>query len=207
MANICYLYTEKFVLEVAYRETPRPFWDALISRYRRPMTNGDNRDLDYSDSHDDVTKWSIFRVTGPLCGEFPAQRPVTRSFDVFFDLHLIKRLSKHSRGWWFETLSHPLWRHCNVNMLNYFKDYKKFIRISYYILDCIQQKKAKFTLEQPYMLPIFSILSIPCLLMRWRLQSPGHQQAWYWQNNPHYSVSTIRCILIMHIKEKKLMTC
>ena len=31
----------------------------------------------------------------------------------FFDLRLIKRLSKHSRGWWFETLSRPLWRHCN----------------------------------------------------------------------------------------------
>ena len=27
-------------------------------------------------------------------GEFPAQRPVTQSFDVFFDLHLNKRLSK-----------------------------------------------------------------------------------------------------------------
>ena len=41
-----------------------------------------------------------FRVTGPLCGEFtgpgefPTQRPVTRSFDVFFDLCLNKRLSK-----------------------------------------------------------------------------------------------------------------
>ena len=30
-------------------------------------------------------------------GEFPAQRPVTRSFDVFFDQHLNKRLSKHNR--------------------------------------------------------------------------------------------------------------
>ena len=49
-----------------------------------------------------------------VSGEFPAQRPVTRSFDVFFDLRLIKRLSKHSRGWWFETLSRPLWRHCNA---------------------------------------------------------------------------------------------
>ena len=60
---------------------------------------------------------NIFRVTGPLCGEFtgpgefPAQRPVTRSFDVFFDLRLNKRLSKQSRGWWFETLSRSLWRH------------------------------------------------------------------------------------------------
>ena len=28
-------------------------------------------------------------------GEFPAQRPVTRSFDVFFDLRLNKRLWRH----------------------------------------------------------------------------------------------------------------
>ena len=46
-------------------------------------------------------------------GEFPAQRPVTRSFDVFIDLRLINRLSKQSWGWWLETLSRPLWRHCN----------------------------------------------------------------------------------------------
>ena len=46
-------------------------------------------------------------------GDFLAQRPVTRSFDVFFDLRLIKRLSKQSWGWWFETLSRPLWRHSN----------------------------------------------------------------------------------------------
>ena len=32
---------EKLVLEVAYRETHPPFWDALISRYRRPMNNGE----------------------------------------------------------------------------------------------------------------------------------------------------------------------
>ena len=49
----------------------------------------------------------------PVPGEFPAQRPVTRSFDVFFDLCLNKRLSKQSWGWWFETLLCPLWRHCN----------------------------------------------------------------------------------------------
>ena len=42
-----------------------------------------------------------------------AQRPETRSFDVFFDLRLNKRLSKQSWGWWFGTLSCPLWRHCN----------------------------------------------------------------------------------------------
>ena len=35
----------------------------------------------------------------PLTGEFPAQRPVTRSFDVFFDLHLNEWLSKQSWDW------------------------------------------------------------------------------------------------------------
>ena len=49
----------------------------------------------------------------PVPGEFPTQRPVTRSFDVFFDLRLNKRLSKQSWGWWLETLSRPLCRHCN----------------------------------------------------------------------------------------------
>ena len=33
----------------------------------------------------------------PFNGEFPSQRPVTQSFDVFFDLCLNKRLSKQSR--------------------------------------------------------------------------------------------------------------
>ena len=39
----------------------------------------------------------------PVTGKFPSQRPVTWSFDVFFDLGLNKRLSKQSWGWWFET--------------------------------------------------------------------------------------------------------
>ena len=62
---------------------------------------------------------NIFRVTGHLCGEFtgpgefPTQRPVTQSFDVFFDLRLNKRLSKQWWGWWFESLSCLLWRHRN----------------------------------------------------------------------------------------------
>ena len=49
--------------------------------------------------------------------EFPAQRPVTRSFHVFFDLRLNKQLSKQSWGWWFETQSRPLWLHCNGSYL------------------------------------------------------------------------------------------
>ena len=58
---------------------------------------------------------ALYAGNSPVPGEFPAQRPVTRSFDVFFDLCLNKRLSKQWRGWWFETLSRPLWRQYNDN--------------------------------------------------------------------------------------------
>ena len=52
----------------------------------------------FMEKHDDVI--NILRVTGPLygdppvTGEFPSQRLVTRSFEIFFDLLLNKRLSK-----------------------------------------------------------------------------------------------------------------
>ena len=49
----------------------------------------------FAEVHDDVIKWKIFSALLALCvgnlpvtGEFPSQRPVMRSFDVFFDLHL-----------------------------------------------------------------------------------------------------------------------
>ena len=83
-----------------------------VVTYARVMTRIDYHMMTSSNGN-------IFRVTGPLCGEFtgpgefPTQRPVTRSIDVFFDLRLNKRLSKQPWGWWFETLSRPLWRHRN----------------------------------------------------------------------------------------------
>ena len=59
-------------------------------------------------------------VNSPVTGEFPTQRPVTQSFDVFFDLHLNRQLSKQWKRWWFETLPRPLWRHCNAHFKKYF---------------------------------------------------------------------------------------
>ena len=58
---------------------------------------------------------AICAGNSPVTSEFHAQRPVTRSFDVFFDLRLNKRFSKHLWGSWYETPSCPLRRHCNVN--------------------------------------------------------------------------------------------
>ena len=53
----------------------------------------------------------------PVTGELHTQRPVARSFDVFFDVHLNQQMSKKWRRQWFETPSCSLWRHCNVCML------------------------------------------------------------------------------------------
>ena len=61
---------------------------------------------------------AICAGNSPVPGEFPTQRPVTRSFDVYFDLRLNKRLCKQSWDWWFVTLLCPLWRHSNVPLDN-----------------------------------------------------------------------------------------
>ena len=49
----------------------------------------------------------------PVTGEFPAQSPMTRTFNVFFVLRMDKWMSKQSWAWWFETPSCSLWRHWN----------------------------------------------------------------------------------------------
>ena len=43
---------------------------------------------------------AICKGNPSISGGFPSQKPVTRSFGVFFYLRLNKRLSKQSRRWW-----------------------------------------------------------------------------------------------------------
>ena len=53
-----------------------------------------------------------------VTGEFPAQWPVTRSFDIlFFYPSLNKRLSKQRIHRWFETPSRLLWRQSNGRII------------------------------------------------------------------------------------------
>ena len=54
--------------------------------------------------------------------EFPSQRPVKWSFNVFFDLHLNKRLSKQLRRQWFGMPWYSLWRHCIFFIVLYWKE-------------------------------------------------------------------------------------
>ena len=78
--------------------------------------------IEYSLWRHQMETFSVLLALGagksPVTSEFPAQRPVTWSFDVFFYLRLNKRLSKQSWGRWFETPLRPLWRHCNVSKNN-----------------------------------------------------------------------------------------
>ena len=73
--------------------------------------------------HGDVIKWKHFPRYWPFVRGIH-RSPVNSAHKgqwrgaFFFDLRLIKRLSKHSRGWWLETLSRPLWRHCNASAEN-----------------------------------------------------------------------------------------
>ena len=65
---------------------------------------------------------NISRVTGHLCGEFtgpPHKGQWHGALIFFFDVRLNIRLSKQSRGWWFETLSRPLWCHRNENYFDW----------------------------------------------------------------------------------------
>ena len=59
------------------------------------------------------TLLALCAENSPVTGVFPSQRPVTRSFDVFFHLHPNKLLGKQSRRRWFETPSPSLCHHCN----------------------------------------------------------------------------------------------
>ena len=61
---------------------------------------------------------AICAGNSPVYDEFPAQRPVTRSFDVFFDLRLSKRLSEHSRGWWYFPHYWPFVRGIHRSTMN-----------------------------------------------------------------------------------------
>ena len=84
----------------------------------------------------EVTDWSennfnmmtssngnIFRVTGHLCGEFTGDSPQKGQWRGALVFCLNKRLSKHSWGWWFETLSRPLWHHYNVKCAPFTKKF------------------------------------------------------------------------------------
>ena len=92
--------------------------------------------LEENTEHDDVIIWKHFPRYWPFVREIhrsPVNSPHKRQWrgpSMFSLICLIKRLSKHSRGWWFETLSCPLWHRCNATV-SY-----QFVAVNVYIV-CI----------------------------------------------------------------------
>ena len=82
---------------------PNALWTA------KKKANG-YKELEYNT----ITEDGEIIINAEETKSYIAQRPVTSSFCVFFDLRLNKWLNKQSWGWWFETPSCSLWRHCNV---------------------------------------------------------------------------------------------
>ena len=99
--SLKHIFTGGYSFNISWRSTHPLYLYFLFSRWRHEM---------------EICSALLALCAGnsQVTGEFPSQRPVTQSFDVFFYLRLTKRLSKQSRRRWFETLSCSLWRHCNV---------------------------------------------------------------------------------------------
>ena len=64
---------------------------------------------------------NIFRVTGPLCGEFIGHRWIPHHKGQWRGALMFSLICARTNGWentrdekWFERPSHSLWRHCNV---------------------------------------------------------------------------------------------
>ena len=71
--------------------------------------------------HDDVVKWKHFLRCWPFVRGIhrsPMNSPHKGQWRraLTFSFRLNKRWSKKLLGWWFETPSTPVWRHCNVGV-------------------------------------------------------------------------------------------
>ena len=123
---------------------------------------------------------NIFRVTGPLCGEFTGLRwiPLTKASDAelwyFLDLCPNKRLSKQWWGWWFETLSCSLWRHSNGSRQNCHN-------LVEYIFKCIYLNENVWI---SLTISLKSVLKAPINTLRPR------------QNEHHFADDIFKCIFL-----------
>ena len=71
------------------------------------------------------TLYALCTGNSPVKGEFHSQRPVTRSFDISLICAWINGRVNKSWGWWFETRSRSLWRHCYGILTNCFRSTTK----------------------------------------------------------------------------------
>ena len=109
-----------------------------------------------------------------LLAIYAGNSPVTTVTRSFVGLCLSKRLSKQSWGWWFETPSHPLWRHCN---------YSVSLDLNWSFLKILMAHLIKI-LPRSWQGSVHSAWSIQRLLMVWRWKKREYSQPWYWPSYP-----------------------
>ena len=130
--SIVYLDFRKLQIQFFAHNTTRESWievTMLVCGWCQTISGKSKRQYDYFHCayqilhncfrqciHDDVIKWKHFPRHSHRW--FSSQRPVTRSFEVFFNLRLNQRLNKQSRHRWLETPLHSIWRQCNVEHVN-----------------------------------------------------------------------------------------
>ena len=126
--------TEILMISIISTDYSRALWPLwiMLSGHRKMIRNcNSQRELEERHSYLCSQWWrhqmeafsallALCVGNSPVTGEFPTQRPVTRSFDVFLICALNKRLSKQSWSWWSETPSRSLWCHCNDDDLAHF---------------------------------------------------------------------------------------
>ena len=122
------------------------------------------------------TLLAICSGNSPGSGELPAQRPVTWSFDVFFDPRLDGRLSKHSWGWWLETPLCPLWRQSNGEKCTWVGPWKSgclLIWFCYQLITKPDNKTATLAWPSSTWLFLFAHFAFKFLLVH------GHQYKYF----------------------------
>ena len=153
---------------------------------------------------------AICAGNSPVTGEFPSQRPVTRSCGVFFDLRLNKRLCKQLLGWWFEVPLGSLLHHCNNEWLdtsqiclsheseNHDRFRPSYSRILSFLVTDSELRTLPSMLGTKIMAIVTNNAHKPaaraildsfcpsnCITKRWRQKSLPLR----WRHNGHYSVS------------------
>ena len=118
-----------------------------------------------------TTLLAICAENSPVTSEFPTQRPVTQSFDVFFDLSLNERLSKQSWGWWFQMPSCPLWHHDNASHVSFYTPRNK-------VRGGVYWNNSKLEWGFLNLHSLISLLSTVLLLQKYLLVISNHIHIW-----------------------------
>ena len=129
---------------------------------------------------------NIFRVTGHLCREFTGHRwiPRTKASDAELGCRLWSapewRLSKQSRGWWFETPSRPLWRHDNART--------NYVHIDFLVIDNTQIYVKSLSNLQPNVSATVRLFG----------GDSSHTPFFYWQS---FQGNTLHPLAIIHMED------